>query len=169
MTSPYAQAGYSDDVILFTSWFFFHSVSSVQHSGEWEYPRRPIRGKAQIRTWQEPPADWVQINTDGAYVPEVGKGGWGAVGRDNDEILVFAAGQAGELEICRSISHRPQGYFQRSVKLVINYFSFSPWLFVLVDASLEEATPLQDASTKALNGDGPSSTVKLEDKMEIHC
>jgi hypothetical protein len=42
-------------------------------------------------------------------------------------------------------------------------------VFALVDASLEEATPLQDASTEALNGDGPSSTVKLEDKMEIHC
>jgi chromodomain-helicase-DNA-binding protein 4 len=36
----------------------------------------------------------------------------------------------------------------------------------VVDASVEEATPIQDASTEAVNGDTPS-IVKREDKMEI--
>jgi hypothetical protein len=36
----------------------------------------------------------------------------------------------------------------------------------VVDACVEEAAPLQDASTEAVNGDTPS-IVKREDKMEI--
>jgi hypothetical protein len=38
--------------------------------------------------------DWVLINTDAAFIADQGRGGWGAVGRDSDGDMVFAAAGA---------------------------------------------------------------------------
>ncbi|KAM0866035.1 hypothetical protein ACQ4PT_042909 [Festuca glaucescens] len=69
-------------------------IFSVQaHTLEWHVflGKNPSRNPRGIETWEAPPTDWILINTDGAFLLENGKGGWGAVGRDSDGDLVFAA------------------------------------------------------------------------------
>jgi hypothetical protein len=53
--------------------------------------KKPTTISKGIATWEDPPTDWIIINSDGSFHAENGNGGWGVVGRDCNGDLVFAA------------------------------------------------------------------------------
>jgi hypothetical protein len=66
------------------------------HTTEWSefLKKKPVQRCACIETWEAPLEEWIMINTDAAFISDRGRGGWGAVGRDSDGDMVFAAAGA---------------------------------------------------------------------------
>ena len=78
-----------------------HSLNELKfcirmHAAEWRefLMKKPAPLSNRIVTWEAPPAEWVLINSDGAFKSNQGKGGWGIVGRDSESDMVFAAAGA---------------------------------------------------------------------------
>jgi hypothetical protein len=58
--------------------------------GNWqEFLKNPRPNNAHIQSWQSPPVDWIQFNTDGAFVYETKRGGWCIVARDSDGDMIW--------------------------------------------------------------------------------
>jgi hypothetical protein len=76
-----------------------------RHTAEWgskEKDLKPI-GLIAIKKWSPPPEDYVMVNCDGAFSAGRAEGGWGAVARDHDGDLIFAA--AGHLNHVSQVMH----------------------------------------------------------------
>lgn len=63
------------------------------HANEWKQfsekkPAVTLRPKVR---WVRPPADYVKINSDGAYATASGYGGWGCIARGDDGAVLFAS------------------------------------------------------------------------------
>jgi hypothetical protein len=80
-------------------------ASIVSYTEEWnlhlkKYPKQALN---RIQSWQPPPVDWIMLNTDGAFSSVTGRGGWGALARDNDgDLIVAEAGSVPALLLMRS-------------------------------------------------------------------
>jgi hypothetical protein len=77
----------------------------ISYTEEWRLhlKKDPKQAMDRIQTWQPPPADWMMVNTDGAFSPVTGRGGWGAIARDNDGDLVIA--EAGSVPCAADALH----------------------------------------------------------------
>ena len=61
-------------------------------------PKLPARREQR---WRVPPPDIVKINSDGAFVQETMKGGWGFVARDHQgEAVIAGAGRIAADQTC---------------------------------------------------------------------
>jgi hypothetical protein len=58
------------------------------YATEWKevLMKKPKQSIDRIHTWEAPQADWVLINSDGSFLSNQNRGGWGAIGRDAMEI-----------------------------------------------------------------------------------
>jgi hypothetical protein len=68
---------------------------TIQHQAEEFWKLGKVERKAPVAvstTWKPPGEDWIKVNVDGAFKPDVQKGGWGAVLRDSDGDVVACAG-----------------------------------------------------------------------------
>jgi ribonuclease HI len=76
-----------------------------QHATEWKGQVHTHESVAPATTqkWSPPSEDYVMLNCDGAYSLGTSAGGWGAVARDHDGDLIFAA--AGHLSHVSQAMH----------------------------------------------------------------
>jgi hypothetical protein len=67
-------------------------ASIVAYTQEWKLhlKKDPKQAVNRIQSWQPPPVDWIMLNADAAFSSVTGRGGWGALARDNDGDLIVA-------------------------------------------------------------------------------
>ena len=77
----------------------------TMHVSEWKtfLRKTPKKAPEMIQVWNPPPADWVMLNTDGAFVQSTGRGGWGAIARDCTGDMIVA--EAGTIPVVADALH----------------------------------------------------------------
>jgi ribonuclease HI len=98
------------------------SISELQftvcmHAEEWMmHLKKEVKQTVnKIHCWQPPPVDWVLLNSDGAFVPETGLGGWGAVARDNNGDMIVA--EAGSVPFASDAMHTETYALMKAIEL----------------------------------------------------
>jgi hypothetical protein len=56
------------------------TITSYMQEWKLHLKKDPQQELDRIQSWKPPPTDWNMLNTDGAFGPVTGRGGWGAVG-----------------------------------------------------------------------------------------
>jgi hypothetical protein len=58
-----------------------------------EVHKQPIGGQMRsVQCWSKPPKDWLEINSDGAFLLNEGKGGWRYVITEARDVIIAGAG-----------------------------------------------------------------------------
>jgi hypothetical protein len=108
-------------------------------SAEWKEFCQKNTGPKQERDlkWKPPPADWIMINIDGSYDLRSGRGGWGAIGRDHEAKLIFAA--AGSVKAAGEALHTEAEALIQAIRVAENMGIGRP-IFVSDCMGLVQAT-----------------------------